>query len=165
LGAGTGTLAIEAKRLRPECSVRGLDADPEIVRIARRKAEAAGTAVGFDVGLATQLPYPDESFDHVLSTLFFHHLMPVEKAVALGQVVRVLKPGGRLHVADFTHGTDPLQRMLSWQVRLFDGRERTRESFAGRLPALVEAAGLREVTEERRLRTPLGTVAILRATR
>lgn len=165
LGAGTGTLAIGTKRLEPECSVVGLDADPEIVGIAEEKAAAAGAEVSFDRGSATDLPYPDGSFDHVLSTLFFHHLMPGDREVALREVARVLKPGGRLHIADFTRGADPLQRLLAWQVRLFDGRERTREIFIGRLSELVEGAGFREVVEERLLRTPLGTLAVLRATR
>jgi SAM-dependent methyltransferase len=165
LGSGTGTLAIDAKRLQPDCSVVGLDADPEIVGIARRKADEAGVEVGFEQGLATELPHPDGSLDHVLSTLFFHHLLPDDKALTLSEVARVLRPGGRLHVADFTRGADPLQRSLSWGVRLFDGRERTTESFTGRLPALIGAAGLREIVEENPLRTPLGTLSILHAAR
>ena len=56
LGSGTGTLAISAKRLQPACSVAGLDADPEIVGIAARKADEQGQAVRFDQGLATELP-------------------------------------------------------------------------------------------------------------
>ena len=165
LGSGTGTLAIEAKRSQPGCSITGLDADPDIVAMARRKAAEADADVRFDQGLSTELPYSDDSFDHVLSTLFFHHLMPADKVATLLEVARVLRPGGRLHVADWTRGADPLQRALSWQVRLFDGRERTQQSFTGRLPALVEAAGFADVTELDRLRTAFGTLSIVRATR
>ena len=165
LGSGTGTLAIEAKRSQPGCTVTGLDADPDIVAMARRKAVEANADVRFDPALSTALPYPDGSFDHVLSTLFFHHLMPADKVGTLLEAARVLRPGGRIHVADWTRGADPLQRALSWQVRLFDGRERTRESFTGHLPALVEAAGFADLTETDRLRTAFGTLAIVRATR
>jgi hypothetical protein len=80
-------------------------------------------------------------------------------------VARVLRPGGRLHVADYTRGADPLQRALSWQVRLFDGVSRTGENFTGRLPSLVEAAGFRDLGEDARLRTLFGTLSLFRATR
>src|SRR4051794_22665248 len=74
LGAGTGTLAIMAKQRQPQSEVTGLDADPEILERAVRKADQAGAAVSFDEGLSTELPYEDDSFDRVMSTLFFHHL-------------------------------------------------------------------------------------------
>ena len=165
LGSGTGTLAIAVKTTEPESSVVGLDADPDIVELAREKAAERDVDVRFDRGLATELPYPDGSFDHVMATLFFHHLLPEDKRATLREVARVLRPGGRLHVADYTRGADPLQRALSWQVRLFDGRARTGENFTGRLPALVEAAGFSGIVEETRLRTLFGTLSLFRATR
>jgi SAM-dependent methyltransferase len=164
LGAGTGTLAIMARR-RAACEVIGIDADPEILEIARRKAGGAGTEVRFDEGTATELPYEDASFDRVLSTLFFHHLTSADKRKTLGEVVRVLRPGGELHLADFSVPADPVQAVLSWQVRLFDGVERTRENFAGELPELIAEAGLTDVRERRRLRTFFGTVGLFAGSR
>jgi ubiquinone/menaquinone biosynthesis C-methylase UbiE len=140
LGAGTGTLAIMARRRAP-CEVVGIDADPQILEIARRKADAAGVEVRFDEGTATALPYEDASFDRVLSTLFFHHLTSADKGRALGEIARVLQPGGELHLADFTAPADPLQAVLSWQVRLLDGRERTRENFRRRAAAAHGGCG------------------------
>lgn len=163
LGCGTGTLAILVKEREPRCDVSGVDADPEILEIARRKASDAGVDVDFESGLSTELPYDAGSFDRVLSTLFFHHLMPEDKRKTLAEIRRVLRPGGQLHVADFTVPVDPLQRLLSWQVRVFDGVERTRENFTGRLPALVAETGLDRVTEHRRLRTGMGTLALFSA--
>ena len=164
LGAGTGTLAIMARR-REACEVIGIVADPEILEIARRKSGGAGTKVRFDEGTATELPYEDASFDRVLSTLFFHHLTSADKRKTLGEVVRVLRPGGELHLADFSVPADPVQAILSWQVRLFDGVERTRENFAGELPDLIAEAGLTDVRERRRLRTFFGTVGLLAGSR
>ena len=163
LGCGTGTLAILAKEREPGCDVSGVDADPEILELARTKASDAGVDVNFDAGLSTELPYDADSFDRVLSTLFFHHLMPEDKRKTLAEIRRVLRPGGQLHVADFSVGADPLQRLLSWQVRLFDGVERTRENFTGQLPALVAEAGLDRVSEHRRLRTGMGTLSLFSA--
>jgi ubiquinone/menaquinone biosynthesis C-methylase UbiE len=163
IGAGTGTLAIMAKRVEPGCDVRGLDADPKILDIARRKAQAAGVEVAFDEALATELPYGDGSFDRVLSTLFFHHLDPAGRRQGLTEIRRVLRPGGELHVADYTRAADPLQAVMTWQVRLADGRERTRELFDGELPHLLVEAGFQDVAELHRIRTFFGTLGLVRA--
>ncbi len=165
LGAGTGTLALMAKRREPACEVVGLDADPKILELARRKAADAEVEVRFDEGLATELPYADGSFDRVLSTLFFHHLSADDKRATLTEVRRVLRPDGQLHIADYGRAADPIQAALAWQVRLFDGYRRTRENFAGKLPAVCAEAGFANVRRETRLRTLLGTLELLSARR
>ena len=165
LGSGTGTLAIMVKQREPGAEVTGLDADPQILELARRKAAQLGLAIGFDEGLATELPYPDGSYDRVLSTLFFHHLTSEDKRECLAEIRRVLRPDGELHLADFTAPADLVQALLSWQVRLFDGLERTRENFTGRLAKIVAGAGYSEIHQGRRLRTAFGTVGLLSARR
>jgi ubiquinone/menaquinone biosynthesis C-methylase UbiE len=94
LGCGTGTLAAMAKQRQPEAELAGLDADPEILERARRKASQGEVEVNFDQGLSTELPYEDGSFDRVLSTLFFHHLSGEEKRRTVAEIARVLKPEG-----------------------------------------------------------------------
>ena len=165
LGSGTGTLALMAKRDEPSCEVTGFDADPAILELARRKAASAGLDVSFDQGLAGELPYEAGAFDRVLSTLFFHHLTSEDKRDALGEVARVLRSGGELHLADWTAPADPLQALLSWQVRLLDGPERTRESFTGRLPEILTDVGFTDIREGQRLRTAFGTLGLLSARR
>ena len=165
LGCGTGTLAIMAKRASPGADVRGLDADPEMLDPAVRKAAEAGLEIRFDQGLSNRLPYPDATFDRVLSTLFFHHLRPEDKRLTIAEVARVLKPGGELHVADWGLPSDPLMRLLSLQIRFGDGDEPTRENLTGQLPGVFAAGGLADVVETDRLRTPFGTLALHRARR
>jgi ubiquinone/menaquinone biosynthesis C-methylase UbiE len=97
LACGTGTLALAAARSVPGLRVTGVDADPAILERARAKA---GREVTFDQGLSTELPYEDESFDVVLSTLFFHHLSDRAKLRSAEEVRRVLRPAGRLVVGD-----------------------------------------------------------------
>lgn len=165
LGCGTGTLAIMLKRTQPDAAVIGLDADPEILERARAKARRAGVEVQFDEGLSTELRYEDESFDLVLSTLFFHHLTGADKRRTAGEIGRVLRPGGELHVADWGRPADPLMRVLFGSVRLFDGFEQTRDNAAGALPEIFEGGGLGHATEADRLRTAFGTLAFYRARR
>ena len=78
VGCGTGTLSIMIKRDHPGCRVTGLDADPDIIEIASRKAAEARAEVQFDQALSSALPYEDGTFDRVLSSLFFHHLPPAD---------------------------------------------------------------------------------------
>jgi len=82
VGCGTGTLALAAARATPSVRVTGLDADASILARAAKKAAAAGLDIGLDQGMSTALPYPDASFDLVLSTLFFHHLRTTPSARA-----------------------------------------------------------------------------------
>jgi ubiquinone/menaquinone biosynthesis C-methylase UbiE len=163
LGCGTGTLAILAKQAVPESEVFGLDGDPQILEQARVKSGAAGLQVHFDHGYSTELPYEPASFDRVLSTLFFHHLTGDDKRRTLGEIVRVLRPAGELHIADFTRPGDPLMALGFAVVRLFDGVERTRAHARGELGALLSEAGLQVVTEHSRLRTAFGTLALTSA--
>lgn len=100
LGCGTGTLVLMARRRHPGATVVGVDGDPTILGIARRKAQRAGVPVQLDEGMAYALPYADASFDAVVSTLTFHHLTPDQQERALTEVRRVLRPGGRLVIAD-----------------------------------------------------------------
>ena len=74
VGCGTGTLAIAAQRRQPGVRVLALDADPAALAIAARKARQAGADIAFDLGRSSALPYADERFDRVLSSLFIHHL-------------------------------------------------------------------------------------------
>jgi len=67
LGCGTGTLTIMLKRAYPGADVVGLDGDPRVLEIARRKAAEAGVGIAFDLGMAFDLPYLDNSFDRVVS--------------------------------------------------------------------------------------------------
>jgi ubiquinone/menaquinone biosynthesis C-methylase UbiE len=164
LGCGTGTLAIAAKRAQPAATVHGLDGDPEILELARRKGAEAGLDVSFEEGLSTELPYEDGSFDLVLSTLFFHHLRLPQKERTATEIRRVLSPEGRLLVADWGPPQDRLMALASLGIRLLDGFEPTRENFAGELPSIFAAAGLgSEDVPLERLRTVFGSVALYRA--
>lgn len=166
LGCGTGTLALAALERQPAARLTGLDADPEILARARRKAAAAGMTPAFDEGFSTDLPYPDERFDVALSTLFFHHLEDADKRGTASELVRVLRPGGRLVVADLGRPQDPLMRVAArLTVQLLDGMTTTRSSVSGQLPAMLSEAGFCAVRVTDRLRTPIGTLELVAGVR
>ena len=166
VGCGTGTLAISAKRIARNAKMSGLDADPAILIRARDKAKASGLHIRFDEGMSTGLPYPDASFDIVLSTLFFHHLSDDAKRQTATELVRVLRPGGRVVVGDLGRPQDPIMRVaVLLTVQLLDGFPTTAANVRGELPQVLSEAGLRDVAVRDRLRTPTGTYEIMTATR
>jgi ubiquinone/menaquinone biosynthesis C-methylase UbiE len=102
IGCGTGTLAIAATaHVGPTGAVVGIDASPQMVARAMRKATKAGAPAIFQLAVAEQLPFPDARFDVVLSTLMFHHLPRKTREQSASEIRRVLKRGGRLFVVDF----------------------------------------------------------------
>jgi len=102
IGCGTGTLAIVAKqRVGPEGTVDGVDASPEMIGRAKRKASKAGVEVRFQIAIVEDLPFPDECFDVVMSTLMLHHLPRPVREQCVREMRRVLKPGGRVLAVDF----------------------------------------------------------------
>lgn len=106
IGCGTGTLAITAKRLVGSTGrVCGIDAAPEMIARARKKARNTSLEVDFTNALVESMPFPDGQFDVVLSTLMLHHLPGKLRVQCAAEVRRVLKPGGRLLAIDF--GTAP----------------------------------------------------------
>ena len=115
VGCGTGTLALDLKAAVGEVgSVSGVDASPEMVEIATKKARGKGVDIDLRVGVAEELPYEDASFDRVTSTLVFHHLPDDLKLQSLLEILRELKTGGRVVVGDFAPGSGPLiHRVLS----------------------------------------------------
>jgi ubiquinone/menaquinone biosynthesis C-methylase UbiE len=107
VGCGTGTLALEvARRVGGAGRVAGIDPSPEQIARARAKATRRHLPIEFQVGAIEQLPFPNQTFDVVLSTLMMHHLPAPLKRQGLAEIARVLKPGGRLVIADFTHKQD-----------------------------------------------------------
>ncbi len=158
LGAGTGTLAIMIKQAQPGAQVTGLDGDPKILAIAREKALHSGTEIAFDVGNAGALPYAEQSFDRVLSTLVMSLLSCVEKQLAIREAYRVLISGGELHIVDFSPPHTRWGHLVAPLVRRF---EPISDNLDGLLPAMFQEAGFENVEEAACFATVFGTLSLL----
>ncbi|MET0233786.1 MAG: class I SAM-dependent methyltransferase [Kibdelosporangium sp.] len=100
VGCGTGNLLRSTGKQHPRTELSGLDPDPQALARARRKARRAGVTIRLDRGFAQELPYPDDTFDRVFSSLMLHHLDSSAKDELLAEVRRVLRPDGLLVLAD-----------------------------------------------------------------
>jgi ubiquinone/menaquinone biosynthesis C-methylase UbiE len=143
LGAGPGRLAIQIKRAHPEVQVDAIDIDARMIARARRNAATAGVDVNFRA--ADMTTSQAAHYDHVFSTMTFHHLLPSAKQAAMAVARRALAPHGSFVVADFSRPRDPLQwALFSWIQQPLDGVANTRPHRTGEF--------------ERALRTSFGGV-------
>jgi ubiquinone/menaquinone biosynthesis C-methylase UbiE len=160
LGCGTATLTIMAKNRHPEADIVGLDADPKILKIALDKIARMDLKIDLDQGMGFSLPYEDNSFNRVVSTLFFHHLTRKDKNSTLAEVFRVLRTGGELHIADFGKPGNLPMIMIGLIIKNF---EETRDNIDGLLPEMMRHAGFNQVSETKRIMTVWGSVSLYRA--
>lgn len=138
VGCGTGNLTMAAKiRAGTDGEVYGIDAAPEMIQKAERKAAKKHLNIRYRVGLIEDIPFPDNKFDVVVSSLMLHHLPRDLKRQGIAEVSRVLKPGGRFVAVD----VDPL--------------------LMGNLRIVVEAMRSNDFTEIRRGRTEFRTMFLL----
>jgi SAM-dependent methyltransferase len=100
VACGSGNLALAAARRG--ANVTGVDIAPNLIRQARARAESEGLTIRADEGDAEQLPYPDRSFDVVVS--MFGVMFAPRPDVAAAELVRVTRPGGRVALANWTPG-------------------------------------------------------------
>jgi SAM-dependent methyltransferase len=105
VGCGTGVVSVTAARLGAETT--GLDLTPALLEKAVDNADVAGVSIEFREGDVEALPFKDSSFDVVLSQ--FGHMFAPRPLVAAGEMLRVLRPGGRIAFS-------------TWPPELYTGR-------------------------------------------
>ena len=136
VGCGTGALSILSKIAVGESGeVEGIDIAPKMISNAQQKARKANLNINFKIASVNELPYPDNYFDLVISSLMFHHLPVAVKKEGLEEIYRVLKEEGRLFLCDLCSPhilTFPLMYfMLIWISP-------TRYQLLGKLPELIK---------------------------
>jgi ubiquinone/menaquinone biosynthesis C-methylase UbiE len=140
VGTGPGYLALAASRLvEPDGMAVGIDASPEMIDRARTLATRKGSQASYTVATAESLPFDDGSFDVVVSRLVLHHLPLGVRDLALAEMMRVLKPGGRLVIVDLA---SPAAKSAHHLVAAFMGN---RPSGRATLEAEISQAGFTQL--------------------
>jgi ubiquinone/menaquinone biosynthesis C-methylase UbiE len=141
VGCGPGRLTLAAQGwVGPAGEAHGIDPSPEMIAVARRNAARTGLPAQFQKGLVEALPFPDATFDVVMSRLVLHHLPGDLKRRGLAEMRRVLKPGGACLVVDFEPPTALALRLLTGHLLSPMAKVDVRDY----VPLLVEA-GFAEV--------------------
>ena len=160
IGCGTGNLTVLAKKLYPTVDVLGIDPDPKALARARKKAHKAKLSMEFRQAFTEELPFPDASFDRVLSAFMLHHIQLAAKLPALREVFRVLKPGGSLELVDFQEGEHNPPGHFSMRPH-----SHGESHFHHAVPYLMKEAGFADPTEVDHQNNLLGRIVYYSAKR
>lgn len=161
-GCGSLTLSLLAKKAHPASEFFGVDVDDKILSIASEKSRSENLDVALIKYDGRILPFGASSFDHVMSSLVFHHLTTDQKISALREIKRVLKPAGKLHIADFGLPANQLQRVAFYIIQFLDGFETTTGNAKGILSELIKNAGF-SYQETNVFKTAVGTVRTIKS--
>lgn len=123
LDVGCGTGAQLAIYQEGGCEVSGIDLSPPMLRVATSKLDEKAVLTNGD---AIRMPYPNDTFDLVLSSLFLHQLNTQLRSAALEEAMRVLQPHGQILLADFH--PEAARSIKGWLTYYFIS---TIEFFAG----------------------------------
>jgi SAM-dependent methyltransferase len=143
-GCGTGWLTRCAAEITgPSGAAWGIDAAPDMIRVALGEAARTRNSARFKLAAIEALPFEDASFDVVIASLVIHHLPSDVKATALREIHRVLKPNGRLLVAEPDRAEHWWWRTLLWPISL---HRNMRDHLQGRIGNMLRNAGFASIT-------------------
>lgn len=141
IGCGTGIFLELAKTVYPHSSVIGIDPDEKALNIARQRLAKNAIRATLVKGYGESLPFGDESVDFCFSTLAFHHMPDQAKQKTIGEMYRVLKPGGKVIIADFGETHIFFVYLVLW----FERFAYLRGNLQGYIPKLLEQRGFKGV--------------------
>jgi ubiquinone/menaquinone biosynthesis C-methylase UbiE len=163
VGCGTGSLASMLSRIEPRARIIGVDPDPAVLAAARRKTDAVDWRVGMGDAVDQVLGAGEASV--AVSSLVLHQCPVAMKRAVLASMFAVLRPGGRLVIADYGLQRTTLMRLAFRSVQLADGRQDTQPNADGVLPELMSEAGFHDVREAEVVSTITGSISVYVARR
>jgi ubiquinone/menaquinone biosynthesis C-methylase UbiE len=134
IGTGPAVLLMELAKRRPDLSLTGVDLSVDMVAAASRNLRPYGDRASVRVGDVTSLPFPDGSFDVIVSSLSLHHWD--EPRAAVPELARVLRPGGQVIIYDFPFAPFDLLAAEARVLSVLDGATPQRTSIRTGVPLL-----------------------------
>ncbi|MCL9809839.1 class I SAM-dependent methyltransferase [Flavobacterium luminosum] len=162
-GFGTAQNIIILKQRFPYSNVQGVDIDPKIKSIAEYKLNKAEIETPLFLYDGNKLPFEDNSFDKVYSSLVFHQLDMITKLKCLLEINRILKPNGELIIGDWGKAKTKWMRFSFYLVQLLDGFKTTTDNVNGLMIKYITDAGFKEISEIDFINTSIGTYSYYKA--
>jgi len=162
VGCGTGSLILRMKLICPTADIHGIDPDENILQRAKRKLSKKSLEAIFHQGFlnaqsSTELGY----FSKVTSSLVFHQTPIEEKSNIIKSIKSMLKPGGKIFIADYGKQRSMAMKMLFRStIQLLDGLNDTQPNAEGCIPLMLVEAGFDEVVESLVVATVTGSISI-----
>lgn len=157
-GVGTATLSLLVKNEHQMATVNGVDVDDKILKIAAEKIKEQKTEITLTKYDGLILPYPNNHFDRVLTSLVFHHLDKNQKENSLKEIYRVLKSDGELHIADWGKPNHFGMRIAFYFVQFLDGFKTTTDNVKGLIPEYLKNAQFKNIETSTSFNTIFGTL-------
>lgn len=158
IGCGTGTLAIALKRRCPDARIVAIDPDPEILAIARGKAD--GLDIEWTQGLASEDRFAAGAVDATTCSLVLHQVPLETKREIVATMRRWCRPGGTIHITDYGRQRGAMRWLFRQTVQRGDGVEQTQPNADGILEELLAQPGLSLSQPDKRITTPCGTITL-----
>ncbi len=155
-GCGTGTLLILGKQKHPKTYFEGIDIDPKILAIAKRKIERQKLDILLTEYDGGELPEKTNSVNKVMTSLMMHHLSTDKKLKAMKEMNRILTQGGKLYIVDFGKQINPIFKLIGNIAAKF--QEEVDANFKGLIPDLMTTAGFYNVRTLNLYNTKIGTI-------
>jgi ubiquinone/menaquinone biosynthesis C-methylase UbiE len=162
-GFGTGQNLLLVHKTNPKTKLEGLDIDPKVKAIAEHKLAKNNIEIPLHLYNGSVLPFADNSFNKVYSCLVFHQLDAETKLNCLKELHRVMKPNGKLIIADWGKAQNKLMRLTFGLVQLLDGFKTTNDNVKGLMPDFISKADFENVVISKSINTAIGTFSYFKA--
>ncbi|GAB2642574.1 MAG: class I SAM-dependent methyltransferase [Emticicia sp.] len=162
-GFGTAQNLLLVTKECANVDLRGVDIDPKVKEIAAYKIAKNNLSIPLDLYDGVMLPYANNQFDKVYSCLVFHQLDAETKLKCLKEIFRVLKPNGKLIIADWGEAANILMRLTFGLVQILDGFKTTNDNVRGLMPNFIEKAGFDNIFISDSINTIIGTFSYFTA--
>lgn len=162
-GFGTGQNLLLVHQNNPSTKLEGVDIDPKVKAIAEHKLSKYNIEIPLYLYDGNTLPFADNCFDKIYSCLVFHQLEAEIKLNCLKELHRILKPNGKLIIADWGKAANKLMRLTFGLVQLLDGFKTTNDNVKGLMPNFIVKAGFEDVLVTKSINTAIGTFSYFQA--
>lgn len=162
-GFGTGQNLLLVHQKNPRAILSGVDIDPKVKAIAEHKLLKNKIEIPLNLYDGSTLQYANGTFEKVYSCLVFHQLDALTKHKSLLELYRVLKPNGKLIIADWGKAQNKLMRLTFGLVQLLDGFKTTNDNVKGLMPNFIKNAGFENVEVLKSINTAIGTFSYFKA--